>query len=1025
MWTVFGHSLSYDDILDPAKLASVSSSSLWWIAFLLFWAATAKSAQIPLYVWLPDAMEGPTPVSALIHAATMVTAGVYLIARSSLLLVMVPSVQMIVAVIGCATALLAALIALTQTDLKRVMAYSTVSQLGYMFMALGAGVGSAMKFAVVAAMFHLFTHAFFKALLFLASGSVMHAMGGVIDMRRFGGLRHRLPITCWTFAAGGLALAGFPLTAGFFSKDEILSALGLATHATNEQGRAGWVYGLIYWTALFTAFLTAFYTFRAFFMTFFGPEKLPARTIPRRSRSIPTRPSTATTPTTPIRHSRHDEGHVGHESPPLMWVPLVILAGFALFAGLAFGPWTGTFEHHLARTPGFGTHGEEHGPDYASMALGSLAGLGGIALAWFCYARPNPIPGRLAALGGGRPYRWSRDKFYVDEIDDRLDRSPDSVAGGHQPLPRRAPRPGHRRAGRLGASLRGPVHPRPAAKRPGAILRGSHRPGRGRPAAADAAFLTLLDATRRVCRCPSSPGQPCSASRSSCPCSAAWPCSSCRCGRTGPRASSPSRRSLATLALSLLLFVGFDTYAGAGPQFRLTQPWLAFGGSSIQFALGLDGISLCLFVLSTVLVVPGDLLVLGGGPRASPGSLRPDPGARNRAARAVRGAGRDPLLHLLRVHAHPALLPDRPLRRPAADQGGDHVLPLHARGKPADAARRHPARRHLPAPQPGPDPDVLHPRVDGRVWPTSAGASGPRTIPGANGGSSAFWTSPQVMIFMLLFAGFAIKVPLFPFHTWLPLAHVEAPTAGSILLAGVLLKVGGYGFLRFNMAMVPLGAEALYPMLATVAVAGILYGALAALAQTDVKRLVAYSSVSHMGFIALGIFSMTRTGTDGAVIQMVNHGVTTGALFACVGVFYERYHTREMSEVGGLWNRLPLLAFFFILGSLGSAAVPGLNGFVGEFPILLGTFARSPGFAIAAAIGMVLGAYYLLLMLQRVIFGPLREPGDHDHGHGEPIRPVGRTRDRRAVAPDGLDRRASASIPGRSSIGSARPSRRS
>ena len=198
------------------------------------------------------------------------------------------------------------------------------------------------------------------------------------------------------------------------------------------------------------------------------------------------------------------------------------------------------------------------------------------------------------------------------------------------------------------------------------------------------------------------------------------------------------------------------------------------------------------------------------------------------------------------------------------------------------------------------------------------------------------------MVFMLLFAGFAIKVPLFPFHTWLPLAHVEAPTAGSILLAGVLLKVGGYGFLRFNMAMTPIGAAALFPMLATISVAGILYGALAALAQTDVKRLVAYSSVSHMGFIALGIFSMTRTGTDGAVIQMVNHGITTGALFACVGVFYERYHTREMGEVGGLWERLPVLAFFLILASLGSAAVPGLNGFVGEFPILLGMFARRP-----------------------------------------------------------------------------------
>ncbi len=266
------------------------------------------------------------------------------------------------------------------------------------------------------------------------------------------------------------------------------------------------------------------------------------------------------------------------------------------------------------------------------------------------------------------------------------------------------------------------------------------------------------------------------------------------------------------------------------------------------------------------------------------------------------------------------------------------------------------------------------------------------------------WASPQVVIFLLLFAGFAIKVPMFPFHTWLPLAHVEAPTAGSILLAGVMLKVGGYGLFRFNLAMTPLGAQFLFPWLAALSVIGIVYGALAALAQTDVKRLVAYSSVSHMGFIVLGLFSLNGTGMDGAMIQMINHGITTGALFACVGVFYERYHTREMAELGGLWNWSPLWAFFLILASLGSAAVPLLNGFVGEFPILLGMYRRSPPHAVIAAIGMVLGAYYLLWMLERVVFGPLKEPHVHgsddsashgaadSHGHGHAhshARPIG------------------------------------
>ena len=278
------------------------------------------------------------------------------------------------------------------------------------------------------------------------------------------------------------------------------------------------------------------------------------------------------------------------------------------------------------------------------------------------------------------------------------------------------------------------------------------------------------------------------------------------------------------------------------------------------------------------------------------------------------------------------------------------------------------------------------------------------------------WSSPQVLIFLLLLAGFAIKVPMFPFHTWLPLAHVEAPTAGSVILAGVLLKVGSYGLLRFNLGMTPLAAAALFPLIATLAVIGIIYGALAALAQTDIKRLVAYSSVSHMGFIVLGLFSLNATGMDGAVIQMLNHGLTTGALFACVGVIYERYHTRSMDEMGGLWNRMPLLAFFFILASLGSAALPGLNGFVGEFPILVGAYAASPRAGVLAATGMILGAYYLLWMLRRVIFGPLREPAGHDdHGKARP-RPDEHAAPHVAVPADRLarDRRpGAADVPDR------------
>ncbi len=425
IWTSSNYDLSYQNVLGKDNLAHLTATAAAGIALLLFWAATAKSAQIPLYVWLPDAMEGPTPVSALIHAATMVTAGVYLLARSMPLLVLTPWVLTLVSVIGCLTALLSALIALTQTDLKRVLAYSTISQLGYMFMALGAGVGDVAQLAVFAAMFHLFTHAFFKALLFLCSGSVMHAMGGVVDMRRFRGLRHRMPVTCWTFAVGALALSGIFPFAGFFSKDEILIAL--KTSAMSGGTRDEQIYMAIYVVAVFTAFLTAFYTGRAFFLTFFGPEKLPSADDPEAEQlTDKADPSSHHAPT---HHDDHGHGHgddhgghgshFGHESGLVMTIPLMILAVCALVVGLAFGP-THWFEHHLAKTFRFEDglhHLEHHITDWATPAIGLLAGILGIGLSYVFYAKPSPIPGRIATQLGPL-YRASLNKFYVDEMYD-------------------------------------------------------------------------------------------------------------------------------------------------------------------------------------------------------------------------------------------------------------------------------------------------------------------------------------------------------------------------------------------------------------------------------------------------------------------------------------------------------------------------------------------------------------------------------------------------------------------------------
>jgi NADH-quinone oxidoreductase subunit L len=365
--------LDYDHAFAHLHLAS--SGTMLAICLLLFCGAVGKSAQFPLHVWLPDAMEGPTPVSALIHAATMVTAGVYMVARFTPLFAAAPTAQLWVAGMGGFTALLAALIALTQTDLKRILAYSTVSQLGYMFLALGTGTAG----GAIAAIFHVFTHAFFKALLFLGAGSVMHAMGNVIDIRRFGGLRARMPITCWTFAAGAASLAGLPLLSGFWSKDEILA--GVAARAHDRT-----FYGVLLAAALATAFLTAFYTFRAFFKAFWGDEVIPP-----------------------------EAGHHAHESPPMMYYPLIVLAVFAVLIGAILGP-TGLLHSFLSRTPGLtAAHAEPTHMNPSLMGIASVLAVGGIGLAWGLYGRRTMLPLVLAAKL--RPaYELSRNKFWFDEI---------------------------------------------------------------------------------------------------------------------------------------------------------------------------------------------------------------------------------------------------------------------------------------------------------------------------------------------------------------------------------------------------------------------------------------------------------------------------------------------------------------------------------------------------------------------------------------------------------------------------------
>jgi len=407
-------SLTFEQVfhsIAPMSPETAEAGVLTAVGLLLLVGACGKSAQIPLYVWLPDAMEGPTPVSALIHAATMVTAGVYMVARSHVIFERAPMALTVVAVIGTLTAFFAATIGIAQTDIKKVLAYSTVSQLGYMFMACGVGAFSA-------GIFHLMTHAFFKGLLFLAAGSVIHAVGGEQDMRKMGGLRTKIPVTFWTMTAGTLAIAGIPGLAGFFSKDEILWRVY----------QASWIYWVV---GIVTVFLTSFYMFRLWFLTFFGEYRGHAD-------------GAAGEHGHPAHGADRRHGHAGiHESPPVMLAPLVILAILSVVGGYVGVPGSlgggNRFEKFLdpvfrPTTPGLNTQhnapGETNPPEQQSegtepqtshatelvfTGISVAAALLGFGLAWTFYYRNPQLPERIATDLDGL-YDTVVHKYYIDEL---------------------------------------------------------------------------------------------------------------------------------------------------------------------------------------------------------------------------------------------------------------------------------------------------------------------------------------------------------------------------------------------------------------------------------------------------------------------------------------------------------------------------------------------------------------------------------------------------------------------------------
>ena len=438
--------------------------------------------------------------------------------------------------------------------------------------------------------------------------------------------------------------------------------------------------------------------------------------------------------------------------------------------------------------------------------------------------------------------------------------------------------------------------------------------------------------------------------------------------------------SLATLAASLVLTYQFTQlpvaaarhYSPVQPRYSVAYPWFTYAGSEaaetdgeslrFEFLFGVDGISLSLIVLTTILTVSCVLI--------SWESIR-DRAAGFYACLLLLEAGLIGVfcafdVVLFYVYFEFTLVPlffligiwGGPQRRNAAIKFFLYTLVGSL--------------------------VTLLGLVALVLTATKEGLATPSSIPDlsawlAINPLSENW---QIALFLAIAVGFMVKVPVFPLHTWLPLAHVEAPTAGSVMLAGVLLKLGTYGFLRLCLPMFPYASQKIgVPLMAALAVAGIIYGSFCALAQRDIKKLVAYSSVAHLGFCVLGLFALNAAGIAGGVLQMINHGLSTGALFLLVGMIYERYHTRQMDDLGGLAVRLPLISCAMVFIAMASIGLPGLNGFVGEVLSLAGMFRQHPVYAVLGTSGVVLGAWYLLTMIQHVFFGPLREP---HHGH-EPI----------------------------------------
>ena len=878
---------------------------------LLLVGAFAKSAQIPLHTWLPDAMEGPTPVSALIHAATMVTAGVYLIARTHPLFEQAPAAAEVAAIGGTITLLVAASIAMVQTDLKRVIAYSTMSQIGYMV--LGVSV-----FAYSAGMFHLMTHAFFKALLFMAAGSVISAMGGEQNMDRMGGFRRAMPFTFVCFTVGALALAGFFPFSGLFSKDEILAYCFQRGGIDAVLGVLGYVGSL----------LTAFYAFRMVFRTFFGETSPEAEQLMRGelAHGDHRNPATGEEEDTDVGFPG-PEHHIAEREAP-MKLGMAPLALLALTGGALGIPGVSTRGRalprpELRRLASYAGQAPADSKQWVGLAVGAVLAVIGILVAYELYERRSGYTLRLRDRMRGAA-RLPLQQVVLRRALRRRLRAPRRGRRALRPQRRREPPgagPADRRRRRRRA--RGHVvrarHPDrlPAGLR-AAAADGPRRPRPLLPAGELVSALTVaifLPAVLGVA-------------------TALVPRPLVRFVAAGG--------SLAVLAYAIGLIADYP-HSGGGLHYVTDKMWISELG--IHYSIGVDGLSLFLIAMTALLWVHLDGCRRAA--RVGPAALlllQPRPRGDGGAGRVLR-AGRRAVRLLLRPDARAVLLPDRHLGRAPPRRGDHQVRDLHARRLAADAGGGGGARRALDA------------------TPAATSPSTSRTSRG-----TTLSRGSQEWIFLLFALAFLVKMPAFPLHGWMPDAYRATPVPVLILLSAVLSKVGAYGFLRIVIPLMPDAASHFQELMIVVAIVSILYGSILAFSQDDARLVVGYSSVAQLGFITLGIFSLDPKGAQGAVFQMVNHALVVAPLFLIIGALALRAGgTNSLARLGGMALRAPVLAALFLIVALATLAMPGSGNFVGELYILFGTFSHKLAYGIVATAGVALAAVYMIRMYQRAM----------------------------------------------------------